>query len=94
METASVEIKEKSKTELDRLMDFIESVRISVNQFEQQINVRQGYLNQQLHNSANINSKVLLRISLKYPQLNILWLITGKHKMIIKANENLLSLAS
>ena len=94
METIDIKTFEKLATDVDRIILFAKSIAISINEFESYIGVSQNYFKNCQNNSVCISSKVLLRIAKNYPQLNILWVITGKHKMILEDSGNLLSLAS
>ncbi len=77
---------------IDRLVLFIRTIEVSYKQFEQNIGVSNGYINNQFKRRGSISSKILNNILLKYPELNVTWLLTG-HALIIprqtSMNQNL-----
>jgi len=70
---------------IDRLVLFIRTIEVSHKQFEQDIGVSNGYINNQYRRRGSISSSILNNILLKYPELNVTWLLTG-HKLIIPRN--------
>ncbi len=67
---------------VDRLVLFIRAIDISHKRFERTIGVSNGYITNQLKRRGSISSKILTKILLKYPELNVVWLLTG-HSLII-----------
>jgi hypothetical protein len=71
---------------IDRLMQFIKYVGLSARQFDLSIGASNGYTLRMQKNSASIGSDVIENIIKTYPQLNVIWLITGEGEML-KENE-------
>lgn len=67
---------------IDRLMQFIEFVGLSARQFDLSIGASNGYTLRMKKNSASIGSDVIENIIRTYPQLNLVWLITGEGDML------------
>ena len=71
-----------SKT-INRIVDFINHMGMSVRQFDISIGASNGYTLRMQKNNASVGSDVIERIIKKYPRLNLVWLITGKGTMFI-----------
>ncbi|QHI38272.1 hypothetical protein IMCC3317_36620 [Kordia antarctica] len=56
--------------------------------FDISIKVGNGYTSKQSKSGASVGSDVLERIIDTYPELNPLWLVTGKDTMIIDFNNS------
>ena len=69
-----------SKT-IDRIVDFINHMGMSVRQFDISIGAANGYTLRMKKNNASVGSDVIERIVNKYPRISIEWLITGKGNM-------------
>jgi hypothetical protein len=67
---------------IDRLMAFIENSELSARQFDLSIGASNGYILRMKKNNASIGSDVIENIIKTYPQLNIIWLLTGKGQML------------
>jgi hypothetical protein len=67
---------------VDRLMQFIKYAGLSARQFDISIGASNGYTLRMKKNSASIGSDVIENIIQKYPQLNLIWLITGEGEML------------
>lgn len=74
---------------IDRILLFINHKNMSMRSFDMSIGVGNGYTSKQSKSGASVGSDVLERIIDTYPDLNPLWLITGKGDMILE-NKNLL----
>lgn len=75
---------------IDRLIQFIEHVGLSARQFDISIGAANGYTLRMKKNHASVGSDVLENILRTYPQLNVVWLLTGKGQMLNqKADKNL-----
>lgn len=67
---------------IDRLMQFIDYTGLSARQFDISIGASNGYTLRMKKNHASIGSDVIENIVRTYPQLNLVWLITGEGRMI------------
>jgi len=67
---------------IDRLVLFIRAIGVTHKEFERKIGVSNSYINNQLKRRGSISSKILNKILLEYPELNVVWLLTG-HSLII-----------
>ena len=67
---------------IDRLIQFIDYAGLSARQFDLSIGAANGYTLRMKKNHASIGSDVIENIIRVYPQLNIIWLFTGKGQMI------------
>lgn len=67
---------------IDRLIQFIEYAGLSARQFDISIGAANGYTLRMKKNHASIGSDVIENILRTYPQLNVVWLLTGEGSMI------------
>ncbi|MGB5370285.1 MAG: hypothetical protein WBN18_07630 [Flavobacteriaceae bacterium] len=67
---------------IDRLMQFIKFSGLSARQFDLSIGAGNGYTLRMQKNSASIGSDVIENIIKTYPELNLVWLITGEGNML------------
>ena len=67
---------------VDRLMQFIEFAGLSARQFDLSIGASNGYTLRMKKNHASIGSDVIESIIKTYPQLNLIWLMTGEGEML------------
>lgn len=67
---------------IERLAQFIQYQKVSIRAFEQSIGASDGMIRRAISNKTDIQSKWLSIIADNYPNLNIVWLITGKGDMI------------
>ena len=72
---------------IDRLMQFIKFAGLSARQFDISIGASNGYTLRMKKNNASIGSDVIENILKVYPQLNVVWLITGQGEMLKKKEE-------
>ena len=72
---------------IDRIILFIRHKRLSMRAFDMSIGVGNGYTSKQSKSSASVGSDVLEKIIDVYPDLNPLWLITGKGNMVLDIEE-------
>lgn len=70
----------------ERLVTFLDYLRIGQNKFETNVGISIGYVNK-VKNS--IGSEVIEKIVNAYPELNINWLIMEKGSMLLSETENL-----
>ncbi|HUQ65548.1 MAG TPA: hypothetical protein VM101_05315 [Flavitalea sp.] len=68
---------------IDRLQEYLVKKNISPYTFERNCSIANGYLNKQTKGKGTIGSDIIERITEKYKDLNITWLVTGKEQMII-----------
>jgi len=69
---------------IERLYRFIKSKQMLPSNFEEVCNISNGYLGKQLKGKGAIGSDIMERIHNVYPELNLMWLITGKGTMLIE----------
>lgn len=63
-------------------MEFIRYAGMSARQFDISIGASNGYILRMQKNKASIGSDVIETIIRTYPQLNVLWLLTGEGDML------------
>jgi hypothetical protein len=68
---------------IDRIYLFMERKKLNPHIFEKSCGLSNGYLGSHLKAKGSIGSEILEKISLVYPELNLVWLITGKGKMML-----------
>ncbi|WP_299362279.1 hypothetical protein [Winogradskyella sp.] len=71
-----------SKT-INRIIKLVEALNISARQFDISIGTANGYTLRMQKNNASVGSDVIERIVKTYPEVNLVWLITGKGQMFI-----------
>lgn len=71
-----------SKT-VHRIIQLISELKLSARQFDISIGTANGYILRMEKNNASVGSDVIERIKKEYPQVNLVWLITGKGDMFI-----------
>jgi hypothetical protein len=69
---------------IDRILLFVHHKNMSMRTFDTSIGVGNGYTSKQSKSGGSVGSNVLERIIDKYPDLNPLWLVTGKGEMILE----------
>ena len=67
---------------IDRITQFIEHAGLSARQFDISIGASNGYTLRMKKNNASVGSDVIENIIRIYPQLNLVWLITGEGEML------------
>lgn len=65
-------------------MQVISALNMSARQFDLSIGTANGYILRMQKNNASVGSDVIERIIKEYPQVNLVWLITGKGDMFIE----------
>ncbi|MDC6351580.1 hypothetical protein PP178_08430 [Zeaxanthinibacter sp. PT1] len=68
---------------IDRLWQFIQYAGLSARQFDLSIGASNGYTLRMKKNHASIGSDVIETILRTYPQLNVVWLLTGEGEMLL-----------
>ncbi|MDG5491644.1 hypothetical protein [Psychroserpens sp. SPM9] len=71
-----------SKT-IHRIMQLVSSLNMSARQFDISIGTANGYILRMQKNNASVGSDVIERIVKEYPQVNLVWLLTGQGDMFI-----------
>ena len=67
---------------IDRLHQYLANKNTSPYTFERNCGIANGYLNKQTKGKGTIGSEIIERITEKYNDLNITWLLTGKGQML------------
>ena len=67
---------------VDRLMLFIKAAGMSARKFDLSIGASNGYTLRMSKKRASIGSDVIERILKQYPDLNVVWLLTGEGHML------------
>jgi hypothetical protein len=73
---------------IDRLMQFIKYSGLSARQFDLSIGASNGYTLRMSKNRASIGSDVIENILRIYPDLNVVWLLTGEGPMLKSQQED------
>ncbi|MCQ2359986.1 MAG: hypothetical protein MJ009_00695 [Paludibacteraceae bacterium] len=72
----------------NRLKFFIETQHLSIRQFEDIIGSSDGKIAKFIAKNTNLKSDTLQKIMEFFPQLNIVWLLTGEEEMLKIANDS------
>ena len=72
---------------IDRLTKYLKQKTITPYSFERTCQIANGYLKKQIRGKGSIGSEILARIYHHYPDLNLLWLISGEGEMLVPENE-------
>ena len=67
---------------IDRIIQFIQYKGLSARKFDMSIGASNGYTLRMKKNHASVGSDVIENIVRTYPQLNLIWLITGEGEML------------
>lgn len=77
---------------LERIKEYIDSKGISVSAFERSIGMSNASFGKSLKNKGNIGSDKIENILRIYPDINPVWLLTGKDEMLkSKSDSNIIS---
>ena len=68
---------------IERIAMYLNFKSISPHSFERNINLSNGYYSKQLKNLGSVGSDILIKIYHQFPDLNILWVLTGEGQMIL-----------
>ena len=68
---------------IDRLQEYLQYSHISAYTFEHRCGLSNGYLGKQLKGKGAVGSDILERIKELYVDLSIVWLVTGKGRMLL-----------
>ncbi len=72
---------------IERIEIFMHFKKITPHAFEQKIDLSNGYFSKQLKNLGSVGSDILIKIYLAYPELDILWILTGEGQMLKQAEQ-------
>ena len=72
---------------IERIEIFMHFKKITPHAFEQKIDLSNGYFSKQLKNLGSVGSDILIKIYLAYPELDILWILTGEGQMLKLAEQ-------
>ena len=67
---------------IERIAIYIHFKKISPHAFEKKIELSNGYYSKQLKQLGSVGSDILIKIHLAYPDLDILWILTGEGHML------------
>ena len=67
---------------IDRIFQYLSHRNLNAYTFERECGIANGYLNKQKKGKGTIGSEILEKISVKYKDVSLSWLITGKGKML------------
>ena len=68
---------------IDRLQDYLIYSKISAYAFEHTCQLSNGYFGKQLKGKGAVGSDILERIKENYTDLSLVWLVTGKGRMLL-----------
>lgn len=72
---------------IDRLSSYLQHKGVSYNAFDKSIGAANGYIGKQVRSSGSIGSDIIEKISAKYTDLSLSWLLTGEGSMLIPDKE-------
>jgi hypothetical protein len=73
---------------LNRLKEYIDYKKISISAFEKSIGMSNASFGKSLKNGGTIGCDKLEKILSIYPDLNLLWLVTGQGEMLVNLNSS------
>lgn len=73
---------------IERIAMYLQFRTISPHAFEKKIELSNGYFSKQLRHLGSVGSDILIKIYLAYPELDILWILTGEGQMLRSASSN------
>lgn len=76
----------------NRLKSFIKYQNMEILQFEKEVGLTRGVLYNAIRDGKTVGSDKLTKIIVKYPDLNLLWLLSGEGDMIKEINNKSLTL--
>ena len=71
----------------DRIKQFIDYKKLTINKFSDAVGTSNSYFNKLIKNETNIGSDKIENILQAFPEINPIWLVTGKGKMILSDME-------
>ncbi len=73
---------------IERLAMYLQFRAITPHFFERKIHLSNGYFSKQIKNLGSVGSDILVKIHDNYPDLNMLWVLTGEGEMILDEMES------
>lgn len=73
---------------IERIAMYLQFRAITPHSFERRIHLSNGYFSKQTKNLGSVGSDILVKIHDSYPELNMLWVLTGEGEMIIADMES------
>lgn len=70
---------------IERIQEYLTLYSISAYEFEHSCGLSNGYVGKQLKGKGSVGSDILEKIKNKYTDLSLVWLVTGKGKMLLSA---------
>jgi transcriptional regulator with XRE-family HTH domain len=68
---------------IERIQEYLTLYDISAYEFEHSCGLSNGYVGKQLKGKGSVGSDILEKIKRTYTDLSLIWLVTGKGKMIL-----------
>ena len=68
---------------IERIQEYLTLYNISAYEFEHSCGLSNGYVGKQLKGKGSVGSDILEKIKRNYTDLSLIWLVTGKGKMIL-----------
>ncbi|MEN9697634.1 MAG: hypothetical protein RLZ56_1055 [Bacteroidota bacterium] len=72
---------------IERIAIYLQFKAIAPYSFERKIHLSNGYVAKQLKHNGSVGSDILIRICEHYPDLNMLWVLTGDGSMILNPED-------
>ena len=73
---------------IERLAMYLQFRAITPHSFERKIHLSNGYFSKQIKNLGSVGSDILVKIHDNYPDLSMLWVLTGEGEMILDEMES------
>jgi hypothetical protein len=73
---------------IERIAMYLQFRAITPHSFERKIHLSNGYFSKQIKNLGSVGSDIVVKIHDSYPELNMLWVLTGEGDMIIEDIES------
>jgi hypothetical protein len=67
---------------IERIAMYLQFRAITPHSFERKIHLSNGYFSKQTKNLGSVGSDILVKIHESYPELSMLWVLTGEGQMI------------
>lgn len=74
---------------IERIYEYLNYKEVKPIPFEKEIGLSNGYLGKQLKRNANLGEEILNKIIENCPELNPVWILTGKGEMLIEEKDAL-----